>query len=65
MFDVFDLERERDTHCSCGEEMDGDVYTFEGEAMCLGCFEEAVHFACCIVAASETTRQEAAAGGVA
>ena len=64
MFDEFDLGCDRDTHCACGEDMDGDVYTFAGESMCLGCFEEAVHFAC-IAAASETTRQEAIAGGVA
>tara|TARA_R100001086_G_scaffold75575_4_gene36613 strand:+ start:3723 stop:3920 length:198 start_codon:yes stop_codon:yes gene_type:complete len=65
MFDRFD-ENET-TRCVCGEEMDGDVYTFDGEAICLGCFEEAVHFACiaAVAAASETTRQEAIAGGVA
>ncbi len=62
MFDR--LDENGNTRCACGEEIDGDVYTFAGEVMCLGCFEEAVHFAC-IAAASETTRQEAAAGGAA
>jgi hypothetical protein len=44
-------------------------YSMDGEILCAGCFEEAVHFACMatvsLAAVSETTRQEAAAGGVA